>query len=103
MVQRKKYSKWFERNIFFLKIDLTFIFLKLIVQPLDWYQSEVHNSSNVSIDSVPNQHWSFRGNMFKKSMARNSTQWCGFIIKSAQKSIYFSGDTGYDGELFKGD
>ena len=58
------------------------------VESRDWWESiEFHS---MIITSVPAQHFSGR-TMFD----RNSTLWCGWVIQTPGRSIYFAGDTGY--------
>jgi N-acyl-phosphatidylethanolamine-hydrolysing phospholipase D len=58
-------------------------------QELSWWES-AQISEQVSIHSVPAQHGSAR-TLFD----RNRTHWCGWVVKSAERSAYFAGDTGY--------
>lgn len=55
---------------------------------LDWWQES--NLLELTFVSTPSRHFSGRGlfNMDK-------TLWCSWVIKSKDKSIFFSGDTGY--------
>tara|TARA_Y100000780_G_scaffold232562_1_gene266379 strand:+ start:94493 stop:95590 length:1098 start_codon:yes stop_codon:yes gene_type:complete len=55
----------------------------------DWWES--YQSEDIDFIAAPAQHFSGRG-LFD----RNATQWASWIIKSSEKSIYFSGDSGYD-------
>jgi L-ascorbate metabolism protein UlaG (beta-lactamase superfamily) len=61
---------------------------------LDWGQSTEVKSLNVAC--VPAQHFSGRG-----LLDRDASLWCGYVIKSRAGNIYFSGDTGYNAEMFK--
>jgi N-acyl-phosphatidylethanolamine-hydrolysing phospholipase D len=60
-------------------------------------------SEDLTIHCVPAQHGSAR-TLFD----RNQTHWCGWVVKSAERSAYFAGDTGYSpifrelGEQFGG-
>jgi N-acyl-phosphatidylethanolamine-hydrolysing phospholipase D len=56
---------------------------------LAWGQS-APLSDTVSVHSVPAQHGSAR-TLFD----RNRTHWCGWVLTSASRSVYFAGDTGY--------
>jgi N-acyl-phosphatidylethanolamine-hydrolysing phospholipase D len=47
-------------------------------------------SAEVVIHCVPAQHGSAR-TLFD----RNRTHWCGWVVASAARSVYFAGDTGY--------
>lgn len=62
---------------------------------LDWWQTITLNNG-LAIQAVPAQHFSGRG-MFD----RDATLWCGYVIQSAGKNIYFVGDTGYHESFFK--
>lgn len=55
----------------------------------DWYQNAVQNN-DVSITVTPARH--FSGRLF----SRNKTLWASFVIKTPNKTVFFSGDTGYD-------
>jgi len=69
---------------------------------LAWGQS-AQLSPAVAVHCVPAQHGSAR-TLFD----RNRTHWCGWVLKSADRSAYFAGDTGYApifreiGEKFRG-
>eukprot|EP01080_Neovahlkampfia_damariscottae_P000479 gene479-6889_t len=83
-----KLNLWFYRNGINKVIDLS------------WWQS--HKEDNIEITLLPVQHWSHR-NMFD----RFKTLWGSFMISDGEKSVYFTGDTGYSsdfkeiGEKFK--
>lgn len=64
------------------------------IEEAGWYQvfSELKNS--VSISFMPAQHWSKRG-LFDY----NEHLWGAFVIQTENKTIYFSGDTGYNSHL----
>jgi N-acyl-phosphatidylethanolamine-hydrolysing phospholipase D len=47
-------------------------------------------SPEIRIHCVPAQHGSAR-TLFD----RNRTHWCGWVVESASRSVYFAGDTGY--------
>jgi L-ascorbate metabolism protein UlaG (beta-lactamase superfamily) len=64
------------------------------ISEMDWW-NETGIEEGVSFLCTPAQHFSGRG-MFD----RDKTLWCGFALKTAKGSIYYSGDTGY-GEFFK--
>lgn len=55
---------------------------------LGWWQST--NIDNILVCATPAKHWSRRF-LFDT----NKTLWCGWVIQSAQRTIYFVGDTGY--------
>ena len=69
---------------------------------LRWWGSALL-SPEITIHSVPAQHGSGR-----TPFDRNSSHWCGWVLQSAKKTIYFAGDTGYSpsfkeiGERFGG-
>ena len=55
---------------------------------LDWWSEvEIHG---ICFGCTPARHWSQR-----ISAIRNSTLWCGWIIRSHHKTVYFMGDTSY--------
>lgn len=61
---------------------------------LDWWESTAFG--NIGVTCVPAQHFSGRG-----LLDRDATLWCGYVLKTGAGNIYFSGDTGYNGETFK--
>jgi L-ascorbate metabolism protein UlaG (beta-lactamase superfamily) len=63
-------------------------------EDLDWWA--IVNLGGIIIQSVPAQHFSGRG-MFD----RDATLWCGYVLRTDYGSIYFAGDTGYNGQMFK--
>jgi L-ascorbate metabolism protein UlaG (beta-lactamase superfamily) len=58
---------------------------------LDWWQEKKLNEE-VTVAGVPAQHFSGRG-----LTDRDKTLWCGYVLETPGGSIYFAGDTGYDG------
>jgi len=58
------------------------------VRELDWGESL--NISGISIHSVPALHFSARG-----ILDRNKTLWCGYVVKYADRLVYFAGDTAF--------
>ncbi|HEY1494532.1 MAG TPA: MBL fold metallo-hydrolase [Candidatus Solibacter sp.] len=58
------------------------------VHELDWGESL--SLPGLAIHSVPAAHFSARG-MFD----RNRSLWCGYMIASRERLIYFAGDTGF--------
>ena len=60
---------------------------------LDWWQSHAPGD-NITITYVPAEHASARG-----PLDRNARLWGGFVIRTPDACIYFSGDSGY-GEHF---
>lgn len=71
-------------------------------EELVWWQT-TNLTDGLTIHCVPAQHGSAR-TLFD----RNRTHWCGWVVKSADRSAYFAGDTGYSplfaeiGERFGG-
>jgi len=63
------------------------------VTELDWHQARDLGGLNVTC--VPAIHRSARG-----LHDRNRTLWAGFILESAERRVYFGGDTGY-GTIFQ--
>lgn len=55
---------------------------------LDWWQTAEHGRWQVTC--VPTQHWSRR-----IGQAENATLWCGWVVRNAERTYYFAGDTGY--------
>jgi N-acyl-phosphatidylethanolamine-hydrolysing phospholipase D len=58
-------------------------------QQMEWWQSATM-SEGIEIHCVPAQHFAARG-----LYDRNQTHWCGWVIRSSDRTIYFAGDTGY--------
>ena len=58
-------------------------------QELAWWES-AKLDDKIEIHSVPAQHFAARG-----SFDRDRTHWCGWVLRSASRTIYFAGDTGY--------
>jgi N-acyl-phosphatidylethanolamine-hydrolysing phospholipase D len=56
---------------------------------LAWWQTE-KLTEDLAVHSVPAQHGSAR-----TPFDRDRTHWCGWVLKSADRSAYFAGDTGY--------
>lgn len=59
-----------------------------VITELDWGDS-VALPSKGRLTCVPGQHFSGR------TMQRNTTLWCGFILQLADLCLYFTGDGGY--------
>ena len=55
---------------------------------LDWW--EQRRVGGLTVTAVPVQHWSKRG-----LFGRNRTLWAGWVVKSADFSFLFTGDSGY--------
>jgi L-ascorbate metabolism protein UlaG (beta-lactamase superfamily) len=58
------------------------------VHELDWGESLP--LPGTTIHSVPALHFSARG-----IFDRNRTLWCGYVIETADRMVYFAGDTGF--------
>jgi L-ascorbate metabolism protein UlaG (beta-lactamase superfamily) len=58
------------------------------VHELDW--GEVRMFGATTIQCVPAMHFSARG-----ILDRNKTLWCGYVIQSLNRTVYFAGDTGF--------
>lgn len=58
------------------------------VEELDWGESVA--VGRTTVHSVPAAHFSARG-----IFDRNRTLWCGFVIETAERMVYFAGDTGF--------
>ncbi len=58
------------------------------VRAMDWWDKS--RIGPVEIDFVPVQHWSARS-----LTDRNKTLWGGYVIRGADTSVFFAGDTGY--------
>lgn len=62
---------------------------------LQWWET-IKIDANLSLTFVPAQHWSRRG-IFHP----NRTLWGGFILTTADHTIYFSGDTGFGPHVYE--
>ena len=58
-------------------------------QELRWWES-APLSDEITIHGVPAQHASGRS-----AFDRDRTHWCGWVLQSSERAIYFAGDTGY--------
>jgi len=56
---------------------------------LEWWQS-APLSAGMEIHCVPAQHFAAR-----TPFDRDRTHWCGWVLRSSDRQIYFAGDTGY--------
>ncbi|MCU4155793.1 MBL fold metallo-hydrolase [Carboxylicivirga sp. A043] len=65
------------------------------ITELDWWQELRHE--DLTFACTPAQHFSGRGKWFNDQA---STLWCSWVIKTNEKNIFFSGDSGY-GDHFK--
>lgn len=59
------------------------------ITELDWWQG--HKVKGLEFVATPAQH--FSGRSFND---RNKTLWASWVIKSGDKKVFFSGDSGYD-------
>lgn len=64
------------------------------IQTAGWYQ-QFQVQDNLKITFLPSRHWANRS-----MVDVNTTLWGGFTIQQGDKSIYYSGDSGY-GSHFK--
>ena len=62
------------------------------VYELDW--GEAKTLDTTTIHSVPALHSSARG-----IFDRNKTLWCGYVIQSQNRTVYFAGDTAFGGHF----
>lgn len=62
------------------------------ITELDWWESA--SLAGIDLIACPARHFSGRG------FSRNKSQWASWVIRSSERSIYFSGDGGY-GPHFK--
>jgi N-acyl-phosphatidylethanolamine-hydrolysing phospholipase D len=58
------------------------------VRELDWWEEA--EDGPFRLTCLPAQHWSNR--LFQQ---RDGTLWCGWLIRAGERSVYFSGDTGW--------
>lgn len=58
-------------------------------QEVGWWERAALDDL-LEIRAVPAQHFAARG-----PFDRNRTHWCGWVLRSAGRTIYFAGDTGY--------
>jgi L-ascorbate metabolism protein UlaG (beta-lactamase superfamily) len=65
------------------------------VVELDWWE-DTNLNEIIRIQAVPAQHFSGRG-----IFDRNTTLWCGYVIKTSLGTLYFAGDTGYNSEMIQ--
>ncbi|MCX5745970.1 MAG: MBL fold metallo-hydrolase, partial [Proteobacteria bacterium] len=63
-----------------------------LVTELDWY--ETATIGGVGFTATPSQHFSGR-----LDSARNSTLWSSWVIETARRKVFFSGDTGLTPEF----
>ncbi|MDB6117996.1 MAG: Zn-dependent hydrolase [Verrucomicrobiaceae bacterium] len=65
------------------------------VQELAWGESQALEA-NIQLHCVPAQHFAAR-----TPFDRDHTHWCGWVLRSADRTLYFAGDTGYNSSDFK--
>jgi L-ascorbate metabolism protein UlaG (beta-lactamase superfamily) len=76
---------------FVVPLGLARLLRSIRIQPaceLDWGQS--WTSGDTTIHCVPAFHFSSRG-----IFDRNQTLWCGYVIESRGRTVYFAADTGF--------
>jgi L-ascorbate metabolism protein UlaG (beta-lactamase superfamily) len=65
------------------------------VVELDWWQSRA-SDRGAEITFVPSKHWANR-----LDAPRNHRLWGGFFLTLGSRRVWFAGDSGYDGDLFR--
>jgi N-acyl-phosphatidylethanolamine-hydrolysing phospholipase D len=65
-----------------------------MIHEFAWWQSG-KLASDITVHCVPAQHASAR-----TPFDRDQTHWCGWVLESPDRSLYFAGDTGYS-PIFK--
>lgn len=78
----KALSSWFHKRGIFSVVEI------------GWW--EMHQSKQCRITGVPAQHFSGR-----TLWDKNKTHWNGYVVQTRDKTIYFTGDTGYNPKDFK--
>ena len=64
------------------------------IAELDWWEEHTLPGGALSFTATPAQHFSGRG-----LADRNKTLWSSWVITTANRRLFFSGDTGLTGEL----
>ncbi len=64
------------------------------IQEAGWYQQYHTDSNLLKVFYLPSRHWTRRG-----LTDTNAQLWGAYVIQAGNKTIYFSGDTGYGGHL----
>jgi N-acyl-phosphatidylethanolamine-hydrolysing phospholipase D len=64
------------------------------VRELKWWENQ--SFARISVTAVPAQHFSGR-----TLWDKNKTHWNGYVLETAHKRLYFTGDTGYNPYDFK--
>lgn len=62
---------------------------------LDWWESHTLGAE-ARVTLTPSRHWSNR-----LSTPRNHRLWGGFFLHLGARGVWFAGDSGYDGKLFR--
>ncbi len=57
---------------------------------------KTHRAQRYAVTAVPAQHFSGRS-----LWDQNKTHWNGYVLETASKKLYFTGDTGYNSKEFK--
>lgn len=65
-----------------------------VIVELDWWEEHVLPGGALSFRATPAQHFSGR-----TPTTRNSTLWSSWVLTSAQRRLFFSGDTGLTDEF----
>lgn len=71
-------KSWFQKNV-----------CRQFVEEFVWWENRLF--VDLSFTCVPAQHFSGR-TLFD----RNKTLWCGWVVQSKNRCLYFAGDTGYN-------
>ena len=66
------------------------------ITELDWWEESVIGGGRLSVTATPAQHFSGRG-----LHDRNVTSWAGWVFKTADHKVFFSGDTGLTEEYLE--
>lgn len=59
-----------------------------VLHEVDWHDA-IEASATLQIRATPGRHFSGRG------LTRNKSLWVGFVLRTPERRIYFSGDSGY--------
>jgi len=59
------------------------------IHELDWWETFRLPDSDLAVTAAPSQHFSGRG-----IRDRNATLWSSLVIRSGERAVFFSGDTG---------
>jgi N-acyl-phosphatidylethanolamine-hydrolysing phospholipase D len=62
------------------------------VRELDWWDTT--SGDGVTVTATPAQHFSGRS-----VASRDSTLWCGWVLRAGNRAVFFAGDTGYHPEF----